>query len=197
MSLDEGDNDPIQFWSYVITACQSIHSGVGGTALEMFRSPQPLSVEAVTTSLINDIAGTDGELILVLDDYHSIQNEAIHSAFTFLLEHLPANLHIVISTRVDPPWPLARYRVRNQLIEIRADDLRFTTEEAASFLNRMMGLDLSPSDVVALEERTEGWVAGLQLAALSMKGRSDISRFCQSLSPAAISTSPNTWSKKC
>ena len=186
VSLDEGDDDPIRFWSYVISACQSVHSGVGESALDILRSPLPQTGEVVMTSLINDLAGLDHELVLILDDYHNIQNESIHSAFTYLLEHSPSCFHVVISTRVDPPWPLARFRVRNQMIEVRAQDLRFTNEEAASFLNSMMGLDLSPIDIKALEERTEGWVAGLQLAALSMKGRSDIAGFVKAFTGSHI-----------
>lgn len=186
VSLDEADDDPIRFWSYVISACQSIHPGVGVSAMEILRSQLPQSPETITTSLINDLANLDQELILILDDYHSIRNEAIHTAFLFLLEHLPAAFHVVISTRVDPPWPLSRFRARNQLVEVRAQDLRFTTEEASSFLNRVMGLDLSPMDVSALEERTEGWIAGLQLAALSMKGRNDIAGFVKAFTGSNV-----------
>jgi LuxR family maltose regulon positive regulatory protein len=145
--------------------------------LALLKSPQPLPNDAVPTILVNDLAGLDSDLVLVLDDYHAIQNGSVHAALSFLLDHLPDKLHIVVSTRVDPPWPLARFRARNQLIEVRAQDLRFTTEEAAAFLNQVMGLNLSTDDVAALEARTEGWVAGLQLAALSMKGRSDIAGF--------------------
>jgi LuxR family maltose regulon positive regulatory protein len=177
LSLDEGDNDPVRFWSYLIAACQSVRPGVGDSALELLKAPQPLPDDAVPTILVNDLAGLDGGLVLVLDDYHVIQNGSIQTALSFLLDHLPDNLHIVLSTRVDPPWPLARFRARNQLIEIRAKDLRFTTEEAAAFLNQVMGLNLSADDVAALETRTEGWIAGLQLAALSMTGRSDIPAF--------------------
>jgi LuxR family maltose regulon positive regulatory protein len=186
VSLDEGDNDPIRFWTYLIAACQSVQDGVGESALALFRTPQPLSVEAIPTILINDLARLNCDLALVLDDYHAIQNETIHAAFLFLLEHLPKRLHIVVSTRVDPPWPLARFRARNQLFEVRAQDLRFTTEEAAAFLNQLMGLSLSTEDVAALEARTEGWVAGLQLAALSMKGRSDIAGFIKAFTGSHI-----------
>ena len=133
VSLDEGDNDPIRFWSYLIAACQSVRPGVGESALALFHSPQPLPDDAIPTILINDLAGLESDLVLVLDDYHVIQNRAIHAALSFLLDHLPDKLHIVLSTRVDPPWPLARFRARNQLIEVRASDLRFTTEEAAAF----------------------------------------------------------------
>lgn len=186
LSLDEADNDPIRFWTYLIAACQSVHEGVGESALALFRTPQPLPIEAVLAILINDLARLDRDLLLVLDDYHAIQDKTIQEAFPFLLEHLPEKLHIVVSTRIDPPWPLARFRARNQLVEVRARDLRFTTEEAALFLNRMMGLNLTPEDVAALEARTEGWVAGLQLAALSMKGRSDIAGFVKAFTGSHV-----------
>ncbi len=186
LSLDEGDNDPIRFWTYLIAACQSAHSGVGEAALALFHTPQPLPVETVPTILVNDLARLGSELLLVLDDFHVIQYQAIHAALAFLLDHLPGNLHIVLSTRSDPPWPLARLRARNQLTEIRAADLRFTTAEAAAFLNQMTGLDLSAEDLAALEARTEGWVAGLQLAALSMIGRSDIPAFVRAFSGSHV-----------
>ena len=186
VSLDEGDNDPVRFWSYLIAACQSVRPGVGESALALLKSPQPLPDDAVPTILVNDLAGLDSDLVLVLDDYHAIQNGSVHAALSFLLDHLPDKLHIVLSTRVDPPWPLARFRARNQLIEIRAQDLRFTTEEAAAFLNQVMGLNLSTDDVAALEARTEGWIAGLQLAALSMKGRSDIAGFIKAFTGSHV-----------
>lgn len=186
ISLDEGDNDPVRFWGCLIAACQMVHAGVGASAQAVLQSSQPLPADTIPTILINDLASLDRELVLILDDYHTIQNETIQVAFSFLLEHLPEKLHIVVSTRVDPPWPLARFRARNQLVEVRAQDLRFTTEEAVSFLNGLMGLDLSTEDVVALEERTEGWVAGLQLAALSMKGRNDIAGFIKAFTGSHI-----------
>jgi len=176
-SLDEGDNDPIQFWTYLITACRTILEEAGESALELLNSQQPLPDETVPTILINDLAADDRPIVLILDDYHSIHTPAIHTGLQFLLDHLPPNLHIILSTRIDPPWPLARYRARNRLIEIRAQDLRFSKEEAGEFLNRTMDLELSGDDVSALEERTEGWIAGLQLAALSMQGREDVSAF--------------------
>lgn len=186
VSLDEGDNDAVRFWSYLITACQSVRPGVGESALELLKSPLPLPYDAIPSILVNDLAGSDSNLVLVLDDYHVIQNGAIQTALSFLIDHLPDKLHIVLSTRVDPPWPLARFRARNQLIEIRAKDLRFTTEEAAAFLNQVMGLNLSAEDVAALEERTEGWIAGLQLAALSMNGRSDIPGFVKAFTGSHV-----------
>jgi LuxR family maltose regulon positive regulatory protein len=179
ISLDEGDNDPVRFWTYLITACQSILQDVGESALELFGAPQPLPNNTVPTILINDFAAQERSIVLVLDDYHEIQNPSIHTSLLFLLDHLPHNLHLVVSTRSDPPWPLARFRARNQIIEIRAQELRFRVEESAQFLNRTMGLNLSVEEVAALEERTEGWAAGLQLAALSLQGRSDISAFIE------------------
>jgi len=186
VSLDEADNDPIRFWTYLITACQSIQPEIGESGLALLQSPQALPDETIPTILINDIDGLGNDLLLVLDDYHTVQNQTIHSAISFLLDHLPDNLHFVISTRVDPPWPLARLRARNQMVEIRAADLRFTTEETAAFLNQVMGLSLSTQDVAALEARTEGWIASLQLAAISMKGRSDVTGFIEAFTGSHI-----------
>jgi LuxR family transcriptional regulator, maltose regulon positive regulatory protein len=183
VSLDEGDNDAIQFWTYLITACRSILENVGESALELFNTQQPLPDETVPTILINDLSTHDQSIVLILDDYHAIQSPSIHAGLQFLLEHLPHNLHLILSTRSDPPWPLARFRARNQLIEIRSQDLRFSVQEASEFLNCTMALDLADEQVTALEERTEGWIAGLQLAAIalqslaSMQGRSDIPAF--------------------
>lgn len=177
LSLDAADNDPARFWTYFVTACQSIQPGLGESALALFRSPQPVPVEAVPTVLINALAGQTQDLVLVLDDYHLIQDQAIHAAMSFLLEHAPDRLHLVFSTRIDPPWPLARFRSHGRLVEIRAVDLRFTEAEAADFLSHTMQLTISPADIAALDVRTEGWIAGLQLAALSMRGRDDIPGF--------------------
>lgn len=186
VSLDEGDNDPIRFWIYVISACQSVQDGVGEAALGMIRTPQSLPDEAIPTILINDLARSEEGLILVLDDYQAIHNPAIHTAVAFILDHLPAGLHLALSTRVDPPFPLARLRARNQLVEIRAQDLRFNVEEALEFLNRTMGLNLTVEEVAALEARTEGWIAGLQLAALSMQGRSDTPAFIRAFTGSHV-----------
>jgi len=177
LSLDATDNDPIRFWTYFIAACQSVRAGVGEAALALFRMPQAVPEGAVPTILINDISGQEHEFVLVLDDYHVIQNQAIHSAVSYFLDHLPDHLRIIFSTRIDPPWPLARFRSRGQLIEIRAADLRFTEEEAAKFLNQTMELNLTKNEITSLETRTEGWIAGLQMAAISMQGRSDIAGF--------------------
>jgi len=186
VSLDEGDNDASRFWTYLINACQSILDGFGEVALELLDSPQSLPDETIPTILINDFVTYSGQVVLILDDYHEIQAPAIHSSLQYLLEHLPDNLFIVISTRIDPPWQLARFRARNQLIEIRAQDLRFNMEEATDFLNRTMNLDLSTGDVAALEKRTEGWIAGLQLAALSMQRRDDISAFVKAFTGSNV-----------
>lgn len=177
LSLDDDDNDSVRFWMYVIAALQTPATGAGVEALALLQSPQPPLIKTVISSLLNDLALLDQDMALVLDDYHAIKAPAIHNALTFLLDHLPSRLHIVVATRVDPPLPLARLRARDQLVEIRVADLRFTPEEAAAFLNRVIGPGLTPGDVAALEARTEGWIAGLQLAALSMRGRQDVSGF--------------------
>ena len=145
----------------------------------MLQSPQPPPIESILTALLNEIATIPDNFILVLDDYHVIDSKPVDEALTFLLEHLPPQMHLVIATREDPPLPLARLRARGQLTELRAADLRFTPAEAAEFLNQVMGLNLSAEDIAALETRTEGWIAGLQLAALSMQGRSDTASFIQ------------------
>jgi len=186
VSLDEGDNDPIRFWTYVISACQLVQSKVGESALALFQTPQSLLDDAIPTILINDLVGLENDLILILDDYHLIHNPSIHAALGFLLNHILDKLHLVLSTRVDPPWPLARFRARNQLIEIRAADLRFTSEEATVFLNQAMGLRLSAEEVAALEARTEGWIASLQLAAISMRGRNDTTGFIKAFTGSHV-----------
>jgi len=183
LALDEGDNDPARFWSYVAAALRTIpglrESGVGESALVAFDAPQPPAIEAVLTGLINEIAAAAEPLCLVLDDYHLITARPVHDALAFLLDHLPAHVHLVIASRADPPLPLALWRGRGQVTEVRAADLRFTPDEAAAFLHQVAGLALSEEDVVALERRTEGWITGLQLAALSMRDREDVSGFIQ------------------
>lgn len=186
LSLDEGDNDPNRFWAYLIKACQTVFAGVGETALALLRAPQPGSEEALPTLLINDLAGQAQPLALILDDYHAVQNPAIHTGILFLLDHLPDSIHLIVATRTDPPWPLARFRARSRMIEIREKDMRFTIDEAAAFFNRTMGLALSASALAALEERTEGWAAGLQLAALSMQGRSDAEAFIRAFTGSNV-----------
>ena len=177
VSLDEGDNDPTRFWSYFIAGLQQLNPDLGTTALLLFHSPQPLPPESGLTILINEIATLPEPFVLVLDDYHVIENASLHEAITFLLDHLPPQMHLFITTRTDPPFPLSRLRGREQLTELRAEDLRFTPDEAMALFNQVMGLSLSPRDIAALEARTEGWIAGLQLAALSMQGRDDLPDF--------------------
>lgn len=179
LSLDEADNDPARFLAYFIAALQTVATDVGAGASAALQSSQPPAVEPILTSLLNEIAAVPHSFILVLDDYHLIDSKAIDHTLTFLLEHLPPSVHLVIATREDPSLPLARLRARGQLTELRAADLQFTPVEAAEFLNRVMGLALSDGDVAALETRTEGWIAGLQLAALSMQGHRDTAGFIQ------------------
>jgi LuxR family maltose regulon positive regulatory protein len=179
LSLDEGDNDPARFLAYFIAALQMVEENIGEGILGALQSPQPPPIEAILTSLINEIAAIPNGFTLVLDDYHLIKAQPIHDALTFLLDHLPPPMHLVIGTRQDPPLPLARLRGRGRMMEIRAGDLRFTEEEATAFLNQAMGLGLTPDEVAALEARTEGWIAGLHLAALSLKGQADRAAFIQ------------------
>ena len=177
LSVDEGDNDPTRFWTYFVSALRPMQSGGGEAVLAALQSPQRRPIESILTALINEIAEGPDAFALVLDDYHVVESQPIHNALCFLLDHLPPQMHLIIAARADPPLPLARLRGRGQLTELRQADLRFTTEETAAFLNQVMGLNLSDEDVAALEARTEGWIAGLQMAALSMQGRKDISSF--------------------
>jgi LuxR family maltose regulon positive regulatory protein len=171
LSLDERDNNPTWFWTYVITALQTLRDGMGTTVLEALQIPHSRPNEVLLGQLTNQISGSPEPLILILDDLHVITNPQIHEQLIFLVEHAPAQMHLVVSSRADPPWPLARWRARGQVVELRSDDLRFTSEETAAFLKDAMGLDLSAEEIAALGTRTEGWVTGLQLAALSMRGR--------------------------
>lgn len=180
VSLDEGDNDPVRFLGYAVTALRKLRPGLGEETLTLLRhaqSPAPVELEPILTGLLNEIDAADADLVLVLDDYHAIDSPAVHQAVQFLLDRLPPRLHLVLATRVDPPLHLSRLRARGQLAELRARDLRFTSQEAADFLNQAMGLSLSTADVAALEERTEGWAVGLQMAALSLAGRRDVESF--------------------
>jgi LuxR family maltose regulon positive regulatory protein len=188
LSLDENDNDPARFFTYLLAALQKlalspvegIGPNIGHAAQAMLQAPQPPPPESFLTSLINDIAATPQAFVLVLDDYHLIHTMPIHQQLTFFLEHQPPQMHLVITTREDPPLPLFRWRARGQTVEIRQADLKFTEEETADFLQRVMRLELSSTDVAALHQRTEGWIAGLQLAALSMRGRDDVHQLVQS-----------------
>lgn len=177
LSLDRGDNDPVSFWSYVFAALGTAEPGVGANELALLASPQPPPIQLLLTSLLNDLGTTGNEIVLVLDDYHLVESREVQEAMGFLLEHLAPRLHLVVASRSDPAVPLARLRARGELVEVRAAELRFTPEEVAAYLNGAMDLQLTASDVVALEERTEGWIAALQLAALSMQGRDNVAGF--------------------
>jgi len=180
LSMDEGDNDPIRFLAYFVSALQTIAANIGEGVSGMIQSSQPAPIESILTALLNEITTVPDDFTLVLDDYHVIDAKPVDDVLTFLLEHLPPQMHLVIATREDPHLPLARLRVRSQLTELRATDLRFTPTEAVGFLNQVMGLDLSAEDIAALETRTEGWIAGLQLAAISMQGHIDPTSFIKS-----------------
>ncbi len=180
LSLDEADNDPARFIAYLIAAVHTVRTDVGTGLLAALESPQPPQAETVLTSLLNDISLVPDDFLLILDDYHVIDSQPVDRALAFLTAHLPPQLHLVIATREDPPLPLARLRARGQLTELRAIDLRFTSAEAAEFLSQVMGLNLAAADVTALESRTEGWIAGLQLAAISMRGQEDATSFIKS-----------------
>jgi LuxR family maltose regulon positive regulatory protein len=191
--LDADDNDPVRFWSYFIAALQQIDAAIGSPSLALLQLPGATALESMLRALVNEIdslpddreteflpseiGGLRADFILVLDDYHVIETPAIHQHLSFLLDHLPPHMHLVISTRADPPLHLARLRARDQLIELHESDLRFTRAEAVQFLNETMNLSLTSEQIAALETRTEGWIAGLQLAALSLRGREDLSDF--------------------
>ncbi len=182
LSLDNRDNQPGRFLKYLVQALINADSRLGDQAVQLLDASQEAPLEAVLASLINDLEAAGQEIVLVLDDYQFISSPAIHAAVAFLLEHAPKTFHLVIATRSDPPLPLARLRVRGQVVEFRAADLRFTPSEAAQFLNEIMGFTLSAAEVALLEERTEGWIAGLQMAALSMRDRDDLSGFIKGFS---------------
>jgi LuxR family maltose regulon positive regulatory protein len=180
LSLDDGDNDPARFISYVVKALQTLDAGIGEGLLAALQSPQPVKIETILTTLLNEISAITENFLLILDDYHLLDSQLVDQSLAFLIEHQPSQMHLVIATREDPSLPLARLRARGQLTELRAADLRFTSAEAAEFINRVMELNLSDEDVAALEARTEGWIAGLQLAAISMRDHKDAAGFIQS-----------------
>jgi LuxR family maltose regulon positive regulatory protein len=172
LSLDAGDNDPVRFWRHLVAALDRARPGIGERVAPLL-GPAPSSLEGLVTALINELAASpgDNEIVLVLDDYHLVDAQQVHVSLAFLLEHLPAGLHLVLASRSDPPLPLARLRARGQLTELRTEELRFTAEEAAALLRESAGPGLPGAAVAALLARTEGWAAGLQLAALSLRGR--------------------------
>jgi LuxR family transcriptional regulator, maltose regulon positive regulatory protein len=189
LTLDDDDNDLVRFLLYLIASLQKFDSTIGETAWPLLQSPQPPTPKAILTILLNDLSlvapkGSQARPrdVLVLEDYHTITTQSIHEAVTFFIDHLPPHLHVILTTRADPPLPFPRWRVRDQLAEIRAADLRFTLDEAAAFLNDRMDLHLSGDEVRALETRTEGWIAGLQLVALSLQGHANKADFLQTFS---------------
>ena len=190
LSLDEEHHDPSRFLTYLVSALQTITfnkakgmAQLGERVLTALKSPQPPPFNSLLTTLINDIMAVPENVMLILDDYHLIKSESVNQALAFLIQHLPPSvMHLVLATREDPPLPLARLRARGQLSELRAPDLRFTPVETAKFLNQVMALNLSPEEITALENRTEGWIAGLQLAAISLQKHPDTAHFIQSFS---------------
>ncbi len=182
LSLDAADNDLARFFQYLCAALDAIQPGLGQQVQPLLAEPGAPPSEAILTLVLNMLSAGSQDFVLVMDDYHLIENTAIHQALAFLLEHQPPTMHLALLTRSDPPLPLARLRARAHLVEIRTADLRFTVDEVASFLNQVMGLDLTGDQVAALEKRTEGWIAGLQLAALSMQGRKEAEGFLAAFS---------------
>jgi LuxR family maltose regulon positive regulatory protein len=182
LALDKNDNQPERFLNYLVAALQAIDPAIGNEAAQLIAGIQQVPADTVLTSLINNLDTLQKEIILVVDDYHFISSQEVHEQMAFLIEHCPPALHLVIATRSDPPLPLARLRARGQMLELRAADLRFTMPEAAQFLNEKMGLRLDHRWVETLEERTEGWIAGLQMAALSMRNRGDVGAFIEGFS---------------
>ncbi len=182
VSLDEGDDDPFYFWLYVATALEGACPGATGPTLALLRAPQTPLLRSVVTTLLNALSAVECPIVLVLDDYHAITNQETHDLLAYMLDRLPEQVHVVLTSRTDPPLPLARLRARGELLELRAPELRFTDEEAADFLAQTMGLRLTPEQIATLEARTEGWIAGLQLAALSLRGQTDTAAFLASFS---------------
>ena len=173
LSLDDGDNDLIRFLTYFIAALQTIDNEIGREILDALQSPGGVNVDIVLTTILNEIAEFSENVVLIFDDYHVIESSQIDQVITFLLEHLPPQMHLVIASRIDPTLPLPGLRARGQMIEIRANELRFMHDEVVDFLNQIKGFDLSRHEIVALGERTEGWIAGLHLAAISIQGLKD------------------------
>ena len=176
MSLEESESQPARFWTYVVTAIQRAVPEVGDGALALLATGRP-SFDSVVATLINELTSATTELDLVLDDYHLVDNPDLQPSVTFLLEHLPPQVHLIIGTRVDPALPLARLRARGELVEVRAADLRFTAPRSLTYFHEVAALELTAGDIAALEIRTEGWIAALQLAALSLRGRAEPTAF--------------------
>ena len=179
LSLDEGDNDPVRFLTYLISALRKIKTDIGETTLTNLHSSQTKFHSSVLSPVVNELVEIPEDILIVFDDYHNIHNQAVHDTLILLLEHAPPHVHIVIASRADPLLPIARLRGRGQVTEFRQNDLRFRQEEAAAFLGMNPAIELSPKDIVALSNRTEGWAAGLQMAAASLEDKSDVSAFIQ------------------
>ncbi|MCI0423069.1 MAG: LuxR family transcriptional regulator, partial [Acidobacteria bacterium] len=173
LSLDAGENDPVRFWRYVLTACQAFQPDLGQPALALLRTSPQLPFEALLTMFINELNRLSGRYVLVLEDYHVITSPQIHETLTFLLDHLPPTLHLILLARSDPPLPLARLRARGELNELGAADLRFSLSETQAFLQQALPFPLSPETVERLDSRTEGWAAGLRLVALTLQGQKE------------------------
>jgi LuxR family transcriptional regulator, maltose regulon positive regulatory protein len=182
LSLDDGDNDPARFWRHATAALDEVRPGIADRVRPLLGPPSPGSFDGLVTALINELAGAAERAVLVVDDYHLIQAPPVHQSVEFLLEHLPDPLRLVVASRADPPLPLARWRARGQLTELREADLRFTQEEAAALLHAAVGAELPATAVSALEDRTEGWAAGLHLAAISLQGHRDPTGFVRGFS---------------
>src|SRR5262249_5017491 len=184
LSLDGLDNEQTRFWVAIIAALRRCIPALGELALAMLRAAQPPPLSAILTALLNDLASTieAAPLVLIVDDYHLIEDQAIHEALTFFVEHLPHHLHLVLASRVDPELPLSRWRVQGALLELRAADLRFSAAEASTFFSLALSERLEEKDLLLLEARTEGWVAGMQLAALALRQRADRAAFVQAFS---------------
>jgi LuxR family maltose regulon positive regulatory protein len=180
-SLDNGDNDPVDFLSYIISGIQSIHKEFGQAALKLLNSPNKPSVESIASLLINEILNINQNFLLVLDDFHLIKSKEVINLISYLLDHIPGNIHLVILTRSDPALSLSKLRSQHQLVDLRSSDLSFSANDISILFNKKLKLGLSIEDVISLETKTEGWIAGLQLTALSMQGREDISGFIQDL----------------
>ncbi|HVB21577.1 MAG TPA: LuxR C-terminal-related transcriptional regulator [Ktedonobacteraceae bacterium] len=177
LSLDAGDNDPVRFWTYVIAALQKLQAGIAEHVLTMLPSVQTRSLETLMTAFINALATLPGDVVLVFDDYHVIDAQPIHEAITFLLDYMPPQFHLVLASRSEPPFPLARLRARCHMIELTANDLRFSRDEAEAFFHDVMNLKLSNEDISALAQRTEGWIAGLHMVSIALQGRQNVSQF--------------------
>ena len=177
LSLEASDNDPVVFWNYFIAALKTLWPAIGEKALALLHTSSPLSIESILITFINDLANIAEGYVVILDDYHYIKSPAVHTGINFLLEHLPPGMHLIISTREDPPLPLTRFRGKGMLLEIGADDLRFTTEEAARLLKDPQLPVLTFKDINAINSRTEGWAVGLKMAALSIGKKKDIPQF--------------------